>query len=394
MIYLDHAATTPMRPEVLEAMLPYLTEQFGNPSSVHSYGQQAKLALSRSRDGIARILGCSPSELMFTSGGTESDNTALFGAISAQASLHQVTPMHRDAMSNRRMHIITSQIEHHAILHTCQQLERLGCDITYLPVDEFGQVRLQDVEKAFRPETFMISLMFGNNETGTLQPVYEVGKLAKERNVLMHVDAVQALGAESFQLASSPFDLVSFSSHKINGPKGVGVLYVRKGIALTPQLYGGSQERNKRAGTENIAGIVGFAKAMELAYENLSEKKGNLLKLRELMLRALQDCLDSNEWILNGHPEHFLAHILNISFPGMNTESMLMNLDLEGIAAASGSACSSGSLEPSHVLKAMQLPEPVLKSAVRFSFGFGTTEKDVLTTVNKIATILNKLRNS
>jgi cysteine desulfurase len=386
-IYLDHAATTPMRPEVLEAMLPYMTEHFGNPSSVHSYGQQSKLALSRSRDRIAQILGCAPNELMFTSGGTESDNTALFGAVFAQSS-------QKANVSDRKKHIITSQIEHHAILHTCAHLERIGYEVTYLPVDAYGQVRLQDVEQAFRPDTLMISLMFGNNETGTLQPVLEVGRMAKERNVLMHVDAVQALGTILFDLTAFPFDLVSFSSHKINGPKGVGALYVKKGVALSPQLYGGSQERNKRAGTENVAGIVGFAKAVELAYKELQDKNKRLLQLRELMVRSLQDRLAAEEWIVNGHPDYFLPHILNISFPGMNTESMLMNLDLAGIAAASGSACSSGSLEPSHVLKAMQLPESILNSAIRFSFGFGTTEDDILTTVNKIATIIHHMRNS
>jgi cysteine desulfurase len=384
MIYLDHAAATPLRTEALEAMLPYFTEHYGNPSSLHTYGQKAKLAVGRARDLTARIVGCEPGEIVWTSGGTESDNLALFGITSAAAAVPG---------NSSKKHIITSQIEHHAVLHACAQLEREGFEVTYVPAGTDGQVSLAAVEQAIRPDTLMISLMFGNNETGTLQPVYEVGKLAKERNVIMHVDAVQALGVETFHLSSSPFDLVSFSAHKINGPKGTGALFVRKGIGLTPRLFGGTQERSKRAGTENIAGIVGFAKALELAYADLRSRTAHLSMLRDRMIEIFRSRLDEEQWVINGHTDKHLPHILNVSFPGTHTETMLMNLDLEGIAAASGSACSSGSLEPSHVLRAMGLPDSILHSAVRFSFGFGTRVEDVETAANKTATILDRLRN-
>lgn len=375
MIYLDHAATTPIHPEVVEAMLPYLREHFGNPSSIHAYGQKARLALSGARDTIAARLNCPAGQLIFTSGGTESDNLALFGVASS-------------ARGQACRHIVTSAVEHHAVLHACRQLERLGFEVTELPVDETGRIDPEQLEAVLRPDTLMISLMFGNNEVGTLQPIEEVGQIARAKGVPLHVDAVQALGAEPLSLAALPVDLASFSAHKINGPKGVGALYVSKGVPLTPGLFGGSQERNKRAGTENVAGIVGFAKAVDIAVGETQTKRDGLRRLRARMIARFGELLGPERFVVNGHPTEHLPHILNVSFPGVDTETMLMNLDLAGIAAASGSACSSGSLEPSHVLKAMGLPGPILGSAVRFSFGFGTTEKEIDTAAQAVATIL------
>jgi len=375
LIYLDHAATTPLHPEVVEAMLPYFREHFGNPSSIHGYGQKVKLALVEARDRIASRLGCAAGQLIFTSGGTESDNLALFGV--AASALGQV-----------RKHIITSAVEHHAVLHACKQLERSGFEVTFLPVDRTGRIDLSELESALRPDTLMISLMFGNNEVGTLQPVYEAGMLARSRGVWLHIDAVQALGVMPLSLASMPADLVSFSAHKINGPKGVGALYVGKGVPLSPRLFGGSQERNKRAGTENVPGIVGFAKAVELATDDVNAKRERLERIRAHMIERLRERLGPDKFVVNGHPSERLPHILNVSFPGVDSETMLMNLDLAGIAASSGSACSSGSLEPSHVLQAMGLPEPLLRSAVRFSFGYDTTEQEIDTAAQTVATIL------
>ncbi|RKN80547.1 cysteine desulfurase family protein [Paenibacillus ginsengarvi] len=378
-IYLDHAATTPMRAEVLEAMLPYYTEKFGNPSSLHAFGREARIALSRSRDRMAELLGCSPSELLFTSGGTESDNTAIFGA----ASLY----------GTAKKHIITTQSEHHAVLHACEQLGRFGYDITYLPVDETGQVSASDVADAIRPETFLISVMYANNEVGTIQPIESIGSLARERGILFHVDAVQALGLLPLQLSELPVDLMSFSAHKIYGPKGVGALYVSKRVSVTPLLVGGSQERKRRAGTEHVAGIVGFAKAAELAIEAQPDNRRHVQLLRDEMIDGLSREIGTAAFTVNGHPSSVLPHILNVSFPGIDTETMLMSLDLEGIAAASGSACTSGSLELSHVLRAMRLPESVMRSAVRFSFGLTQPVEQIRAATEKVATISRRIRN-
>ena len=379
LIYLDHAATTPVRPEVLEAMLPYFSEHFGNPSSIHAFGRQTRIAISRARDTIAACLNCSPSEFVFTGGGTESDNMALFGAAAAYG--------------KDKKHIVTTRVEHHAVLRACERLERQGYDVTYVPVDAYGRVKVDEIERAVRPDTFLISVMFGNNEVGTLQPIEEIGRMAHERNILFHVDAVQALGLMPLDLTALPVDLMSFSSHKIYGPKGTGGLYISRKISLAPLIVGGSQERNRRAGTENVAGIVGFAEAVRLAVEHRETHAREMETLRREMIRQLDRELGPSEYVVNGHPIEHLPHILNVSFPGADTETLLMNMDMEGIAASSGSACSSGSLETSHVLRAMELPEVVTRSAVRFSFGTGNRIEQIGETVRKLSTILQKIRH-
>jgi cysteine desulfurase len=377
-IYLDHAATTPMHPEVLEAMLPFYREVYGNPSSTHSYGRAAKAAINRSRDFIADALGCLPAQLIFTSGGTESDNMALFGVVNAS--------------SNAKPHIITSQIEHHAVLHACERLEAMGYEVTYVPVGPTGLTQTADIEAAIRPNTVLISIMYGNNEIGTLQPVEEIGELARNRGILFHVDAIQALGKLPIDLSKLPIDLMSFSAHKINGPKGIGALYLSKKVHFTPSLFGGSQERKRRPGTENVAGIAGFAKAVDLTLINQNEMQLIANEFRQIMVSIWRQELGPDGFVINGHPEKRLPHIVNASFPSVSTESLLMNLDVEGVAAASGSACTSGSLEVSHVLKAMHLPESVTSSAVRFSFGMGNSKQQIETAARKTATIVQRIR--
>jgi cysteine desulfurase len=378
-IYLDHAASTPVHPEVAQTMMDIMTSQFGNASSVHAFGRASKRTVSEARDVVAASLGCLPEELTFTSGGTESDNLALFGAAFAKG--------------RKNGHIITTAIEHHAVLHSCAELERLGYEVTYVPVDHTGRVYPEEVEAAIRPDTFLISMMYANNEVGTVQPVIEVGELAHSRGILFHVDAVQAFGALPISCRDLPVDLLSVSAHKINGPQGIGALYVRRGTALQPRQYGGLQEKQRRAGTENMAGIAGFAKAAAIATAAIHERRKHDLMLRQTFLSSLEHRLGSDGFTVNGSSEHFLPHIVNLSFPGCGTETMLMNLDMEGIAAASGSACTSGSIELSHVLKAMNLPEDILRSAIRFSFGLGNTTEEMEYTAEKIATISQRLRN-
>lgn len=382
-VYLDHAATSPLHPEVLDAMLPYMKEQYGNPSSIHGFGRAARSAVNGARDAIAEVLGCSPQELIFTSGGTESDNLALFGVIgSSQKRIEEC-------------HIITSQAEHHAVLNTCGKLEELGAAVTYVPVDRYGQVQPEDVAAAIRPETILISLMYGNNEVGTLQPIEQIGRLARQSGIVFHVDAVQALGVTNFVLSELPIDLMSFSSHKIQGPLGVGALYVNRKTKLAPSLHGGSQERNRRAGTENVPAIIGFAKAVQIASAHRIENVARIHRLREHFIDILRDKLGADGFVVNGHPsaDERLPHILNVSFPPLSSETLLMNLDLEGIAAASGSACSSGSLSPSHVLQAMGLADDIVTSAVRFSFGYGNVHESVTFAAERTATIVQRLRS-
>jgi cysteine desulfurase len=377
-IYLDHAASTPVHPEVAKVMLNIMTEQYGNASSVHQFGRSAKKILNGARDSIAAFLGCSPEEWVFTGGGTESDNLALYGAAAA--------------VSHKGKHIITTQIEHHAVLHTCEELEKEGFKVTYLPVDSSGRVSVTDVEAALQEDTVLISVMYANNEVGTVQPIQEIGQLAKERGILFHVDAVQALGALSITLRELPVDYMSFTAHKINGPGGIGGLYVRSGAPLHPRLHGGLQERGRRAGTENLAGAAGFAKAVEIAVTGLTERQQNMKLLRNSLLEELDTLIGRERYSLNGNSEHFLPSILNLSFPEARTDIMLMNLDMEGVAAASGSACTSGSLEISHVLKAMELPQNILESAIRFSIGLGNTTEEIEYVARKVETILNRLR--
>ncbi|WP_322904601.1 cysteine desulfurase family protein [Paenibacillus campi] len=377
-IYLDHAASTPVHPQVAEAMLHIMTGTYGNASSVHGFGRAAKRIVSEARDSMAARLGCHPNELVFTAGGTESDNMALFGAAAA--------------MNDKGRHIITSSIEHHAVLHACAELEKRGYEVTYLPVDTDGQVSIDALRAAIRPDTIVISIMFGNNEVGTLQPIDEIGKLAQQHGIVFHTDAVQALGGVAINCHELPVDLVSFSAHKINGPQGIGALYVRQGTRLQPLLHGGLQERKRRAGTENLAGIAGFGKAVELATEQLEQRTAHLQHLRTTWIAALTEHVGSDAFVINTPLDISLPHILNISFPGITSETMLMNLDMERIAAASGSACTSGSLELSHVLKAMNLPQNVQQSAIRFSFGLGNTTQEMEKTAQIIATILKRLR--
>lgn len=379
-IYLDHAAATPLLPEVLDVMLPLLREQYGNPSSLHRFGRDARAVLSRARETIAGLLHCAPKELIFTGGGTEADNTALFGLAPLPA--------------GPKNHIITSAMEHHAVLHVCEKLEQAGYEVTYLPADASGLVSAEDVEAAITPRTLLISVMYGNNEVGSIQPVSAIGLLARSRGIPFHVDAVQAAGLVTIDLSTLPVDLMSFSAHKLGGPKGIGALYCSSKVQLSPLIYGGAQERRKRAGTEDAAAAAGFAEALRLAVEHMDEKRRRMEELRTRMLRGLEDRLGPEGFVINGpsRPEDRLPHILHVSFPGCATETLLMRLDLEGIAAASGSACTSGSLELSHVLTAMGLPQEVAASAVRFSFGPQTTFEEIEMTCEKVGTIVQQLR--
>jgi cysteine desulfurase len=380
-IYLDHAATTPLDPQVLEAMLPYLTQFYGNPSSIHSFGRDARVAIDRARGTIARQLSCTPSELVFTSGGTESNNAAIHSAV-----------VHAKQQGNVNPHIITTQVEHLAILDACRYWEMQGCEVTYVPVDTFGSVNPEDILMSIRPHTALITVMAVNNEVGTLQPIEAIGRLAKESGILFHVDGVQALGKIPLDLSAMPVDTMSLSAHKIYGPKGVGVLYMSRNIPFTPMLHGGSQERKRRAGTENTAGIVGFAEAVRIFVEQTTVLSEKAASLRKLFIGQLISQLGEDRMVINSHESKVLPHILNVSFPGIDTETLLMNLDLSGVAAASGSACSSGSLEVSHVLKAMNLPDEVTQSAVRFSFGAKNTAEEIIEAATKTATIYRTVR--
>ncbi|MEC0166814.1 cysteine desulfurase family protein [Paenibacillus graminis] len=377
-IYLDHAASTPVHPEVAKVMYNMLLEQFGNASSVHTYGRSAKKIINGARDTIAGFLGCAPDEWVFTSGGTESDNLALFGA--AEASAH------------KGKHIITTAVEHHAVLHTCEALEKQGFSVTYLPVNTEGRVSAADVEAALREDTVLISVMFANNEVGTVEPIEEIGRLAAAHGILFHVDAVQVLGMLPITLRELPVDYMSFTAHKINGPQGIGGLYVRRGAPLQPRQHGGLQERGRRAGTESLAGAAGFAKAVELAVTGLVQRREKALTLRTVLLQELDRRIGRESYVINGDKQEFLPGILNLSFPGVSTDVLLMNLDMEGIAAASGSACTSGSLEISHVLQAMKLPDELLNSAIRFSTGLGNTNEEMEYVAQKVETILKRLR--
>ncbi|KIL37226.1 cysteine desulfurase [Cohnella kolymensis] len=379
-IYFDHAATTPMRAEAVEAYVEAAAGGPHNPSSLHGYGRAGRGRVTAARDSLARLLGCQASELVFTGSGSESDNSALFGAARAQ-------------LKRGRDGIVTTAVEHHAVLNTCLELEAQGFRLTILPVDEHGRISPSAAEAAINEKTAVVSVMAGNNETGTLQPVAEVGELARKHKALMHVDAVQAFGYLQLDLRELPIDLLSISAHKINGPQGVGLLYVRKGVPFHPVIFGGSQERNRRAGTENVAGIAAFAKAAELALNERESRWSHAAGIRDELLRALSEMIGREHFTVNGHLEQRLPHIVNLSFPGISSESMLMNLDLEGVAASGGSACTSGSLQPSHVLTAMKLSQDRIASAVRFSFGLGNTTEEAVETAKIVATISARLRN-
>lgn len=377
-IYLDYAATTPLDPRVLEAMMPYLTDQFGNPNSIHTYGRVARKAVDEAREQIAALLHCHPSELVFTSGGTESNNLALRGVA--------------EAYKSRGNHIVTTAIEHHAVLHTCKALEAMGFSITYLPVDEFGMVAPEQVAEAVTDRTILVSVMHANNEVGTIEPIAEIVQAVKAKNpeVLVHTDAVQTVGHIPVDVHTLGVDLLSFSAHKFYGPKGVGGLFVRKGVSLVPQLTGGGQERNRRSGTENVAGIVGMAKALSLAVEEMPTEIPRLQALRdELIAGVLSRIPDSR---LNGHPTQRLPHNANFSFRGVEAETLLLQLDWRGIAASSGSACTSGSLEPSHVLLALGLPYEWAIGSLRLTLGRFTTREHIRQVIEALTAIVEKLR--
>lgn len=356
LVYLDHGATSPLRQEALEAMLPFLQEQYGNPSSLHSPGREVRRALELAREKTALALGAAPEEIYFTSGGTEANNIALKGAARAR---------------KKKGHLITSSIEHHAVLDVCKELAGEGYGVTFLPVDRYGLVSPEAVREALRPDTFMISVMTANNEVGTVEPVAEIGALARERGLLFHTDAVQAVGQLPVDVEAMNADLLSLSAHKFNGPKGVGALFVRRGISLAPLYDGGGQERELRPGTENVAGIIGLARALELAVKELPEKTGRLLALRNRLTEGL---LQMEATVLNGHPSSRLPGNVNVSFNYIEGEALLLGLDLEGIAASSGSACTSGSLEPSHVLLAMGLGHQLARGSLRLTLGRGNSD--------------------
>jgi len=375
-IYLDHAATTPTHPEVVKAMLPYFTDAFGNPSSVYSYGQEARGAVEEARTRVAELIGARGEEIIFTSGGTEADNFALKGA----------------AYANERKgnHIITTSIEHRAVMEVCKLLGRRGFTITYLPVDKYGLVDPQDVKKVITSKTILISIIHANNEVGTIEPVSEIGKIAKEAEVYFHTDAVQAVGHIPVDVDKLKADLLSISAHKLYGPKGVGALYVRKGTKLISLMQGGEQEKRRRAGTENVPAIVGLGKAVELAGQEMDKEAERLVGLRNKLIKGLSEKIDHVH--LNGHPTRRLPNNVCVSIDFVEGESMLLNLDLEGICASTGSACSSASLEPSHVLLALGLSPEQAHGSLRFTLGRENSEEDMERVLNLLPGIVAKLR--
>lgn len=375
-VYLDNAATTIVRQEVLDEMIPVFRENFGNASSIYREGQRAKATLEYARVRVAKVLNADPSEIYFTSCGSESDNWAIKGA----AYRHK----------NKGMHIITSAIEHHAVLHTCAFLEKQGYSITYLPVDEYGLVTAEQVASAIRPDTILVSIMMANNEIGTIEPIADIAAVCKERKVLFHTDAVQAAGAIRLDVKDLGIDLLSLSGHKLYGPKGVGVLYIRKGVAISNFMDGGAQERGRRAGTENLAGIVGFAKALELSTDELDEHVEKTKSIRDKLIKEVLEKIPHTR--LNGHPDLRLAGNANFSFEFIEGESLLLLLDHMGFACSSGSACTSGSLDPSHVLLAIGLPHEIAHGSLRVSIGKYNTEEEVLTIVPALEMIVSRLR--
>ena len=376
-IYLDNAATTKTRPEVVEAMLPYFTEFYGNPSSIYSFSDEPKKAVANGREIIAKSIGAKTNELYFTGGGSESDNWALKATA--------------EAYKSKGNHIITSKIEHHAILHTCEWLEKNGFEVTYIDVDENGVLKLDELKKAIRPTTILISVMFANNEIGTIQPIKEIGQIAKEHGILFHTDAVQAYGHVPINVDELNIDMMSASGHKINGPKGIGFLYIRTGVKIRSFIHGGAQERKRRAGTENVPGIVGFGKAAEIAAANMEERIKYESELRDyLMDRVMAEIPYAR---INGRRENRLPNNANFSFQFIEGESMLIMLDDKGICGSSGSACTSGSLDPSHVLLAIGLPHEIAHGSLRLTLSEETTKEDIDYTVDSLKAIVARLRS-
>jgi len=381
-VYLDHAATTPVSPQVLEAMLPFFSQSFGNPSSIYSLAQEARKGLDQARESVAQVLGARQTEIVFTSGGTEADNAAVRGVA--------------QALKEKGNHIVTSAIEHHAVLHTCAALEKLGYGVTYLPVDKHGLIGLEDLEKALTPQTNLVSIMLANNEVGTIEPIAEASRIIKEkakafnRRIYVHTDAVQGAGTLDLNVDKLGVDLLSLSAHKFYGPKGVGVLYLRRGTPFIPWQTGGAQERNRRAGTENVAGIVGLAAALKLAEEKRESYNQHCGRLRDRLISGIQEGVRGA--FLNGHPTQRLANNANFSFQYVEGESILLNLDFMGICASSGSACTSASLEPSHVLTAMGVPVEMAHGSVRLTLGWDNTDADVDAVLNVLPGVVDRLR--
>lgn len=376
-IYVDNAATTKMNAAVAEEMIPFMTEFYGNPSSIYLEGREAKRAVEKSREQVAKAISAEPKEIYFTGSGTEADNWAVRSAASAY--------------SNKGKHIITSSVEHHAVLHTCQDLEKQGYEVTYLPVDKYGRVSVEDLRNSIRTDTILVSIMFANNEIGTIMPVKEIGAVCRENGVLFHTDAVQAIGMCEIDVEELNIDMLSLTAHKFHGPKGAGALYVRQGVKLTPFITGGAQERGKRAATENVPGIVGLGKAIELAAENIPERQKKLSELRDYYIEKVLNKIPYSR--LNGHPKDRLPGNANISFQFIEGEGMLLRLDMKGISASSGSACTSGSLDPSHVLLAIGLKHEEAHGSLRVSFDETNTKEQVDYIVDELADIIELLRN-
>jgi len=376
-IYLDHSATTPVDLEVATLMMTYYTEKYGNPSSVHGFGREAKQALEEARRQVAELIGATPQEVTFTSGGTEADNLTILGTA--------------QAMRKKGKHLITSAIEHHAVLETCEYLEKKGFELTVIPVDSEGIVSVEDVRKAVRPDTILISVMHANNEVGAIQPIVEIGNLAKELGITFHVDAVQSLGKIPINVKEMNIDLLTVSSHKIYGPKGVGALYIRKGVRIVPLAHGGSQEKKRRSGTENTPGIIGFGKACELIGKRMAEETELQTKLRDKLMNGI---LERIEYVKVNGPlgEKRLPNNVNVSIRFVEGESLLLSLDMLGIAASSGSACTSGSLDPSHVLLAMGLVHEIAHGSLRFSLGRQNTEEEIDYVLEQLPKIVERLR--
>jgi len=376
-VYMDYSATTYVKPEVLEEMMPYFTEKFGNPSSFYGISRETKRAIDTAREKVAKGLNCLPDEVYFTGGGSEADNWAIKGIASAH--------------KNKGNHIITTKIEHHAVLHTCQYLEKNGFEVTYLDVDSEGFINLDDLKNAITDKTILVSIMFANNEIGTIQPVKEIGEICKEKKIFFHTDAVQAVGNVPIDVKEMNIDMLSLAGHKIYGPKGIGVLYIKKGIKIDNLIHGGAQEKNRRAGTENIAGIVGLGKAMELATCNIEEHMEKMTALRDRLIDGLLKIPYTN---LNGpRGEKRLPGNVNVRFRFIEGESILLSLDFKGVCASSGSACTSGSLDPSHVLLAIGLPHELAHGSLRLTLGAGSTEEDVDYVLEVTPPIIERLRN-
>lgn len=375
-IYLDNAATTKTAPEVVEAMLPYFTEKYGNASSIYQLGTESKKVITKSRDVIAKSLKADSSEIYFTAGGSESDNWALVAAA--------------EAYESKGKHIITSTIEHHAILHTCQYLEKRGYEVSYIDVDENGVVKMDELKKAIRPDTILISVMFANNEIGTIQPIKEIGELARVNKILFHTDAVQAYGHVPINVDELHIDMLSASGHKLNGPKGIGFLYIRKGVKIRSFIHGGAQERSRRAGTENVPGIVGLGVAVERAFANLAERRRKECELRDYLIRRIEKEIPYCR--LNGDRTNRLPNNVNFSFQFIEGESLLIMLDMKGICASSGSACTSGSLDPSHVLLAIGLPHEIAHGSLRLTLSEDNTVEEMDYVVDRVKEIVDRLR--